>query len=72
LLDDMKAGYIDSLVVQDPFKMGYEATRAIGMKLRGETPANRTDLHPALIRAEDLSKPEVKALLYPDIQQYLR
>jgi ribose transport system substrate-binding protein len=72
LLDDMKAGYIDSLVVQDPFKMGYEATRAIGMKLRGETPANRTDLHPALIRAEDLSKPEVKALLYPDIQQYLK
>jgi ribose transport system substrate-binding protein len=68
----LKSGYIDSLVVQDPFRMGYESTRAIGLKLRGETPPQRTDLKPALIRAQDLSRSDVTALLYPDIQQYLK
>lgn len=72
LIDDMKAGYIDSLVVQDPFKMGYESARAIALKLRGEIPAARMDLKPALIRTADLDRPDIKALLYPDIQQYLR
>ncbi len=28
LLDDLKSGAIDSLVVQDPFKMGYESVKA--------------------------------------------
>jgi ribose transport system substrate-binding protein len=72
LIEDLKSGYIDSLVVQDPFRMGYESTRAIGLKLRGETPPQRTDLKPALIRAQDLSRSDVTALLYPDIQQYLK
>ena len=72
LIGDMQSGYIDSLVVQDPFRMGYESARAIGMKLRGETPVPRLDLPPALIRAADLEKPHVKALLHPDIDQYLK
>lgn len=72
LIDDLRAGYIDSLVVQNPFKMGYEATRAIGMKLAGETPGKHMDSGATLVRLEDLDKPEIKALLFPDIQQYLR
>ena len=72
LIADMKSGYIDSLVVQDPFRMGYESVRAIGMKLRGETPIARMDLKPALILPADLEKPDVKALLHPDISPYLK
>jgi len=71
LIADLKAGYIDALVVQDPFKMGYEATRAVGMKLRGETPPAFVDSGVSLIRAGDLAKPGVRALLFPDLRPYL-
>ena len=44
LLDDMKAGVIDALVVQDPHKIGYEAVKTIVDKLNGKTPSKRLDL----------------------------
>ncbi len=72
LVTDLESGYIDSLVVQNPFKMGYEATRAVGLKLRGETPAAHLDSGVALVRAEDLKTPEIRALLFPDLKPYLR
>jgi ribose transport system substrate-binding protein len=72
LLADMKAGWIDSIVVQNPFRMGYESTKAIGMYLKGEKPPATVDSGAALIKPEDLEKPEVKELLFPDIQKYLR
>jgi ribose transport system substrate-binding protein len=71
LIADMKAGWIDSIVVQNPFRMGYEATKAIGMKLKGETPPAAIDSGAALIRPEDLEKAEIRQLLFPDIRRYL-
>lgn len=71
LLADLKSGVIDSLVVQNPFKMGYEATRAIGLALRGETPPAYVDSGATLVRAEDLEIPEIQELLFPDIKRYL-
>jgi ribose transport system substrate-binding protein len=72
LLADMRAGWIDSFVVQNPFKMGYESTRAIGLHLNGETPPRQVDSGAALILPEDLAKPEIQALLFPDIDAYLK
>jgi ribose transport system substrate-binding protein len=71
LIGGLREGSIDSLVVQNPFKMGYEATRAVGLKLRGETPPRRVDSGVTLIRRADLDRPEIRELLYPDIAQYL-
>lgn len=71
LVADLEAGYIDSLVVQNPFRMGYEATRAVGLHLRGEAPPKAVDSGAALIRAADLTKPDVRALLFPDLKPYL-
>lgn len=71
LLADMQSGWIDSIVVQDPFRMGYEATRAIGRILKGEKPPAAIDSGARLIRPADLNAPDVKALLFPDIQRYL-
>ena len=68
---DMKAGFIDSIVVQNPFKMGYESTKAIGQKLRGETPAAKIDSGATLVKPEDLDKPEIKKLVFPDLSKYL-
>jgi ribose transport system substrate-binding protein len=72
LLADLREGQIDSLVVQNPFRMGYESTRAIGMHLKGEIPPRHVDSGSRLILRDDLEKPEVKELLFPDIDSYLK
>ncbi len=50
LIADLREGAIDSLVVQNPFRMGYESTRAIGLNLRGEQVERRVDSGATLIR----------------------
>ena len=72
LIEEMRDGWIDSLLVQNPFKMGEESTRAVMAKLRGETPAATVDSGIALIGRADLDKPEIKALVFPEIQRYLK
>jgi ribose transport system substrate-binding protein len=71
LLAALRSGAVDSIVVQNPFRMGYESTKAIGIKLRGGTPPRHQDSGATLVRKDDLDRPEVKQLLFPDIQQYL-
>lgn len=71
LLEDMKAGWIDSLLVQNPFRMGEASVQAVLAKLRGETPVATVDSGIALVKNEDLAKPEIRALLFPEIQRYL-
>lgn len=71
LITDLQQRTIDALVVQNPFKMGYESVRAIGRKLRGETPEPVVDSGVRLVTRMDLNKPEVIELLRPDIQKWL-
>lgn len=71
LIADLKEGMIDSLVVQDPFKMGYESARAIGLKLRGEAPPRQIDSGATLVKRDDLERPAIRELLFPDIGKYL-
>jgi ribose transport system substrate-binding protein len=72
LIAELRDGAIDSIVVQNPFRMGYESARAIGLKLTGQTPERKLDSGAALIRREDLEREETRQLLFPDIQKYLK
>jgi ribose transport system substrate-binding protein len=69
---DLRSGVIDSLVVQDPFKMGYESIQAAVKKLSGGTPEKIKNLAPRLVLKEDLDKPDVQAQLKPDLKKYLK
>lgn len=71
LLEELKSGLIDSLVVQNPFKMGYESVKAAMAKLNGKEVIKINNLAPRLIVKEDLDKPDVKELLNPDLKKYL-
>jgi ribose transport system substrate-binding protein len=71
LVEQLKAGLLDSLIVQNPFKMGYESTKAIGQHLRGEAPARHIDSGAHLILKDDLDRPEIRELLFPDIKRWL-
>jgi ribose transport system substrate-binding protein len=71
LLEDLRAGTVDSLVVQHPFKMGAESVRAALDKLNGKTVAKDNPLPPRLVLKGDLDKPDVQAQLNPDLKKYL-
>ncbi len=71
LLDDVKNGVIDSLVVQNPFKMGQEAVRLAVEKLDNKPVTKMNALAPKLIDKENLETPEVQAQVKPDLKKYL-
>jgi ribose transport system substrate-binding protein len=72
MIEDLRAGVISAMVVQDPFQIGFEAVKTIADKLRGQTPPRRLDLQGTVVTAADLDKPEIKSLLHPDIKKYLQ
>lgn len=71
LLEDLRAGLIDSLVAQDPFQMGYRSMMAAVDKLDGKPVEKNQPLPPRLITKANLDTPEVKAQLEPDLKKYL-
>ena len=72
MVEDLKTGAIDAMVVQDPFKMGYMAVKTQVDHLHGITPAKRIDLSARVITKPDLDKPDVKELPFSDLDKYLK
>jgi ribose transport system substrate-binding protein len=71
LLDDLKSGVIDSLVIQDPFLMGYQSVINAVQHLAGQPVTKIMDLQPRLIVRESLDDPAVQTQLHPDLKKYL-
>ena len=71
LVEGMRQGDIDGLVVQNPFKMGYLGVKTMVQHLHGEPVPKRIDTGVTLIRREDLDKPEIQELIFPDLQKWL-
>ncbi len=63
LIDDLKSGAIDSLVLQNPFKIGYEAVKSMVAKLDGQTPPRLVDTGVKLLTRDNLDTPEMQQLL---------
>jgi len=67
LLEGLKSGMIDALLVQHPYKIGYEAVLSAVKKLRGESVAKINDLAARLVTRENLDDPEVQAQINSDL-----
>jgi len=65
-LEALEDGTIDLMFVQDPFAIGYQAVKSLAEVLKGKHPTKRIDLAARIISKDDLSKPDVRALLFPD------
>lgn len=63
LVDGLKAGEIDALVAQDPFKMGYEGVKTAVAAARGQTVPPRIDTGVRVILKADLEDAAVQQLL---------
>lgn len=71
LVQGLKQGHLDGLVVQNPFEMGYLGVKTMVEHLRGEKvePVVHTDSH--LITKQNMAEPKMKQLLAPDLQRWL-
>ena len=65
LITDLKDGWIDALVLQDPYRMGYDSVRAITRKIQGDAPSLRVDLPATLATRADLEAGRVAKQLLP-------
>ncbi len=72
VIEDLQAGLIDSLVVQNPFRMGYLGVESVVGQLRGVPPARRIDTGATLVTAVNLPEPAIQELLRPPIEKYLK
>ena len=63
LIDDLKSGALDSLVLQNPYRMGYEGVKTVVEKLRGGTPPRLIDTGVKLLTQENLETPEMQQLI---------
>lgn len=69
---DLKSGDVQALVVQNPMKMGYLAVETMVKHLRGEPVEKRIDTGVVVITKDNMEKPEMKELLYPPLDKYLK
>ena len=65
LLDGLRKGQIDGLVLQDPFNMGYLTVKTMVAHLKGETVAPMTDTGSTLVTKDNIDSDAVKKLLNP-------
>ena len=71
LVEAVRKGSIDGLVLQDPFQMGYLAVRTAVEHVRGKNVAPRTDTGAKLVHRDNLGQPEIQALIKPDLAKWL-
>lgn len=63
LVDALKRGEINALIVQNPRKMGYETVKTLVRHLHGEKVEPVIDTGVAVVTKENLDKPEIRALI---------
>ncbi|MCI0524544.1 MAG: substrate-binding domain-containing protein, partial [Acidobacteria bacterium] len=63
LVQNVREGAIDSLVLQNPFKMGYEGVKTIVDKIGGKQPDRRIDTGVALLTKDNVDTPDIQKLI---------
>jgi ribose transport system substrate-binding protein len=71
LVEGVRAGKIDGLVLQNPFNMGYLAVKTLTRHLRKEKVEPRIDTGASLIDKANMDQPDMKALLSPPLAEWL-
>jgi ribose transport system substrate-binding protein len=64
-VDALRDGAVDLMLVQDPFRIGYEAVKSLAAVLAGRRPAPRIDLPALEVDKAGLADPAIRAVLFP-------
>jgi ribose transport system substrate-binding protein len=68
LVEALEKGHIEGLVVQNPFRMGYEGVVTMVKHLRGEEVPKRIDTGVTLVTPGNLADPEIQKLVHPPLE----
>lgn len=72
LVEALRKGEINALVVQNPFRMGYLSVKTLADHLKGQPVEKRVDTGATLVTREKMDQPEIKELLEPDLDKWLK
>lgn len=68
----LRAGDLQGLVVQNPFRMGYLGVKTLVASLRGQKVERVIDTGCALVTRENMAEPAMADLLNPPLEKYLK
>lgn len=71
-IDALNKGELHGIVVQNPFNMGYLGVKTMVEHLLGRSAEKKIDTGVMLVTKENMESPEVKTLLHPPLDQYLK
>jgi ribose transport system substrate-binding protein len=71
-IDALNKNELHGIVVQNPFNMGYLGVRTMVDSLLGKTVEKKIDTGVMLVTKDNMETPEVKALLHPPLDEYLK
>lgn len=64
-VEALRDGTTNFMMVQDAYRIGYEAVKSLADQLSGRVPAKRLDIPARVVTVAELEKPEVRKLLHP-------
>ena len=71
-IEALRSGDLDAIVVQDPFRMGYLGVKLMVDHLEGLVVEKRFDTGASLVTMENIQHLEIKAMLFPPLEEYLQ
>ena len=72
LVQGVRDGQIDALLLQDPFAMGYVGVKTLVRHMRGETVPKFIDTGATVVTRDNMNQPDIKERLQPNLDQYLK
>ena len=69
LVQGLRDGHIQGLVLQDPVKMGYLGVHQMVAHLRGQPVEKRIDTGVYMVSKENMEEPRMRSLLMPDLSK---
>jgi ribose transport system substrate-binding protein len=72
LAKGLRDGNVDALILQDPVRMGYLGVKTMVDHLQGKPVEKRVDTGVHVVTKENMSQPEMKELLQPDLSKWLK
>ncbi len=71
LVDGLRKGELDGLVLQNPLNMGYLAMKTLASAIKGEKVEKRIDTGAQVITKANMDEPAQKQLLSPNLKEWL-
>lgn len=63
LLDGLRSGQVDAIILQNPYKMGFEGVKAVAMHIKGQSVPRMIDTGVEIVTDENLTEPKILRLL---------